>query len=80
MDVLGAVADGKRKKTKIYFASNVNPSVLDKFLDLAIERGEVSTTQKKSMTEYDITPKGLLLVEGWKPYKEFINSIENDMK
>lgn len=81
MDLLSCLSDGKEKRiTDIVCASNVNAVFAKKALYLAVKRGEVKEIKKGRKSDYVIDNKGLDLVNGFKPYKEFSEKLEATIK
>jgi len=74
MDSLDAIAIGNNRVTHIMKAANVNCGTLKKMLYIATQRGEVVEAQNGS---YTISERGLGLLNGWKPYKEFSKRLDS---
>ncbi|RJS92011.1 DUF4364 domain-containing protein [Candidatus Bathyarchaeota archaeon] len=58
LDILKAVAEGKRKPTHIMYRANLSWTRLKKYLDFLISQGLLQETVNDSATIFTLTQKG----------------------
>ena len=58
IDILKAVADGKRRPTHIMYRANLSWTRLKKYLDFLMSQGLLRETLDDGATIFAITPKG----------------------
>jgi predicted transcriptional regulator len=58
IDIMKAVADGKRRPTHIMYRANLSWTRLKKYLDFLIRQGLLEETIDDGATTYLIAPKG----------------------
>lgn len=67
------LARGGEKKTHILFGTNVNPAILERYLELAVAAGLIRKTEKG----YETTMKGIEYVENYDLFQSLLKSLES---
>jgi len=70
-DILAIAGDGE-KKTHILFGSNINPTILEKYLKLSLEHGLLVKTDKG----YATTPKGREFIKNYDLFQSLLENLE----
>ncbi|PSN91896.1 hypothetical protein B9Q03_02970 [Candidatus Marsarchaeota G2 archaeon OSP_D] len=70
-DILYIAGDGE-KKTHILFGSNINPTILEKYLKLSLEHGLLVKTDKG----YAATAKGKEFVKNYDLFQSLLESLD----
>lgn len=70
-DIISIAGDGE-KKTHILFGSNINPTILEKYLKLSLEHGLLVKTDKG----YAATPKGKEFVKNYNLFQSLLENLD----
>lgn len=70
VDILTCLLNGGKNKTKIVYGANLNFRLVEKYLEILIEKGLVEEENVDGKTLYHVTEKGLELVKIYRKLAE----------